>query len=144
MICDQQNKSGPIKQLSIIRLELQAVKLVAELAGFCESRITTIISSKQFWKDSPVSFAWIQSKQRLKVNISNRMSKIRENSYRDHWSFILGKMNPANHGTRGLASSHETFQSRGKPQDCWIFSVNTDPHIFATKTTHLLTPIIEN
>ena len=44
-----------IKQLSIPKLELEAATLGAELAGFCESKMTTTISSKHFWTDSTAS-----------------------------------------------------------------------------------------
>ena len=45
-------KVAPIKQLSIPKLELEAATFEAELAGFCESEMTTTISSKHFWTDS--------------------------------------------------------------------------------------------
>ncbi|XP_075264655.1 uncharacterized protein LOC142356739 [Convolutriloba macropyga] len=41
-------KVAPIKQLSIPKLELEAATLGAELAGFCESEMTTTITPKHF------------------------------------------------------------------------------------------------
>ncbi|XP_075243751.1 uncharacterized protein LOC142338003 [Convolutriloba macropyga] len=98
-------KVAPIKQLSIPKLELEAAALGAELAGFCESEMTTTISSKHFWTDSAATLGWIKSKQKQKMYIANRLTKIHENSNPDNWRHILGKMNPADHGTRGLIPS---------------------------------------
>ena len=47
-------KVAPIKQLSIPKLELEAATLGAELAGFCESEMTTTISSKHFGQTAPL------------------------------------------------------------------------------------------
>ncbi|XP_075253290.1 uncharacterized protein LOC142345091 [Convolutriloba macropyga] len=49
-------KVAPIKQLSIPKLDLEKATLGAELAGFCESEITTTIISKHFWTDSTATF----------------------------------------------------------------------------------------
>ena len=87
-------KVAPIKQLSIPKLELEAATLGAELAGL----------SKHFWTDSTATLGWIQSKQR-QVYIANRLTKIHENSNPVNWRHIRGKMNPADHGTRGLNPS---------------------------------------
>ena len=98
-------KVAPIKQLSIAKLEWEAETLGAELAGFCESKMTTTISSKHFWTDSTATLGRIQSKQRQKMYIANRLTKIHENSNPDNWRHIPRIMNPADHGTRGLNPS---------------------------------------
>ena len=98
-------KVEPIKQLSIPRLEVEAATLGAELAGFCESEMTTIITSNHFWTDSTATLGWIQSNQRQKMYIANRLTKIHENSNPHNWRHIPGKVNPADHGTRGLIPS---------------------------------------
>ena len=128
-------KVVPIKQLSIPKLELEAATLGAELAGFCESEMTTTISSKHFWLDSTATLGWIQSKQRQKMYIANRLTKFHKNSNPNNWRHIPGKMNPADHGTRGLNPSDipklwlhpPDFLST--PQDSWIFAEDSDPHI---------------
>ena len=101
-------KVAPIKQLSILKLESEAATLGAEIAGFCESEMTTTISSKHFWTDSTATLGWIHSKQRQKMYIANRLAKIHENSKPDSWRRISGNMNPANLGARGLNSSLTT------------------------------------
>ena len=142
-------KVAPIKQLSIPKLELEAATLGAELAGFCESEMTTTITSKHFWTDSTATLGWIQSKQRQKMYIANRLTKIHENSNPDNWRHIPGKMNPADHGTRGLTPSEipnlwlQPPDFLNTPQDSWNFAEDSDPHICATQATHLQTPVIE-
>ena len=76
---NSKTKVAPIKQLSIPKLELEAATLGAELAGFCESEMTTTISSKHLWTDSTATPGWIQSKQKQKMHIANRLTKIHEN-----------------------------------------------------------------
>ena len=58
-------------------------------------------------------------------------------------------MNPANHGTRGLAPSDipnlwlQPPDFLCTPQDSWNFAEDSDPHICATQATQLQTPVIE-
>ncbi|XP_075248397.1 uncharacterized protein LOC142341355 [Convolutriloba macropyga] len=142
-------KVAPIKQLSIPKLELEAATLGAELAGFCESEMTITISSKHFWTDSTATLGWIKSKQRQKMYIANRLTKIHENSNQENWRHIPGKMNPADHGTQGLTPSDipkmwlQPPDFLSKPQDSWNFAEGSDPHICATQATQLQTPVIE-
>ena len=97
------SKVAPIKQLSVPKLELEAATLGTELAGFCETEMTIDVKSKKFWTDSTVVLSWIKSKDRQKMYIANRLYKIAENSNKDDWRHVPGKMNPADHVTRGLA-----------------------------------------
>ena len=53
--------------------------------------------------DRTAELSWIKSKDRQKMYIANRLKKIAENSNKDDWRHVPGKMNPADHGTRGLA-----------------------------------------
>ena len=39
-----------------------------------------------------------------KMYITNRPNRITENSSKDDWRHVPGKLNPADHGTRGYAS----------------------------------------
>ena len=81
--------------------------------------------------------------------IANRWTKIHENSNPDNWRHIPGKMNPADHGTRGLTPSDipnlwlQPPDFLNTPQDSWNFAEDSDPHICATQATHLQPPVIE-
>ncbi|XP_075259131.1 uncharacterized protein LOC142350984 [Convolutriloba macropyga] len=67
----------------------------------------------------------------------------------DNWTRIPGKLNPADHGTRGLNPSDipklwlQPPDFLSTPQDSWIFAEDSDPHICATQATQPQTPVIE-
>ena len=111
--------------------------------------MTTTISSRHFWTDSTTTLGLIQSKQRQKMYINNRLTKFHENSYPDNWMHILGKMIPADHGTRALNPSDisklwlQSSDFLSTPQDSCIFAEESDPHICATQATQLPTPVVE-
>ena len=48
-------------------------------------------------------YTWVDLRQ--KICIANSLTKFLENCNPDNWSHIPGKMNPADHGTRGLTPS---------------------------------------
>ena len=133
------SKVAPIKKLSIPKLELEAATLGAELAGFCDTEMTIDVRSKKFWTDSTVVLSWIKSKDRQKVYIANRLNKIAENSNKDDWRHVQGKMNPADHVTRGLAPCDlqklwKTAPSFSiKPESEWTFSGDKTAQTYATQ-----------
>ena len=57
----------------------------------------------QFWTDSMATLGWIKSTKHQKVFVANRIAKILANSKSEQWNFVPGKINPADHGTRGLS-----------------------------------------
>ena len=81
--------------------------------------------------------------------IANILTKIHEKSNPDNWRHIPGKMNPADHGTRGLNPSDipklwlQPPDFLSTPQNSWIFAEDSDPHICATQATQLQTPVVE-
>ena len=133
------SKMAPIKQLSIPKLELEAATLGAELAGFCEIQMTIDVKSKKFWTDSTAVLSWIKSKDRQKMYIANRLNKIAENLNKDDWRHVPGKMNPADHGTRGLAPCdlQKLWITAPffliKPESEWTFSGDKTAQKYATQ-----------
>ena len=77
----------------------------AQLASFVVTEMTLNFSSVHFWTDSTATLGWINSDKRQKVFVANRVNKILEHSKAEEWKHIPGKLNPANHGTRGLKPS---------------------------------------
>ena len=71
--------------------------------------------------------------------IANRLNKIAENSNRDDWRHVPGKMNPAYHGTRGLflCALHKLWITAPsvliKPESEWTFSGEKPAQTYATQ-----------
>ena len=71
--------------------------------------------------------------------IANRLNKIAENSKKDDWRYVPGKLNPADHGTRGVApcdlqKSWITSPSfLIKPEIEWTFSCDKTAQTYATQ-----------
>ncbi|XP_075243714.1 uncharacterized protein LOC142337965 [Convolutriloba macropyga] len=118
------SKVAPTKQLSIPKLELEAATLGAELEGFCETEMTIDVKSKKFWTDSTAVLSWIKSKNRHKMYIANRLNKIAENSNKDNWRYVPGKMNPADHGTRYL----DDFAADKNKARTFLLSISQSTH----------------
>ena len=58
----------------------------------------------QFWTDSMATLGWIKSKKHQSfLFVANRTAKILTNSKSEKWNFVPGKVNPADHRTRGLS-----------------------------------------
>ena len=125
--------------MSIPDLELEAATLGAELAGFCETEMTVEMKNKKFGTDSTSVFTWIKSNDRQKTYIANRLNKIAENSNKDDWRHVPGKLNLADHGTRGRASCglQKLWITAGsfliKPENRWIFSGDKTDQTYATQ-----------
>ena len=57
----------------------------------------------QFRTDSMATLGWIKSTEHQKVFVADKISKILANSKSEQWNFVTFKINPADHGTRGLS-----------------------------------------
>ena len=95
-------KVAPIKQISIPKHELQAAVLGCRLMQFVSKQLTIPVTSRHFWSDSEAVLAWIKSKDKLKTFIANRVQEIRNNTDVSKWQHISGKVNPADHISRGI------------------------------------------
>ena len=95
-------KVAPLKQISIPKLELQAAVLGCRLMPFVSKQLTIPVTSRHFWSDSEAVLAWIKSKDKLKTFIANRVQEIRNNTDVSEWQHISGKVNPADHVSRGI------------------------------------------
>ena len=92
-----------IKTTTIPKLELEAAAMGAELASFVRSEMPAHFDKIQFWTDSMATLGWIKSTKHQKVFVANRIAKILASSKSEQWNFVPGKINPADHGTRGLS-----------------------------------------
>ena len=74
----------------------------AEIASVVRSEMTVNFDKVQFWTDNMATLDWVKSIKHQKVYIANRIAKILANCEWGQGNFVPGKINPADHGTRGL------------------------------------------
>ena len=104
---------APLKQLSIVRLELQAAVLAARLMDTVLKDTTLTAESVTFWSDSKVVLQYIANEsRRFHVFVANRVAEIHDLSKRDQWRHVPGALNPADDCTRGLVASELTPDCR--------------------------------
>ncbi|XP_043199886.1 uncharacterized protein LOC122369305 [Amphibalanus amphitrite] len=93
---------APLKQLTIVRLELQAAVLGARLADTIKRQITYKFDQTVFWSDSKVVINYIRNEsRRFHTFVANRISEIQHLSRWEDWRHISGKNNPADIASRG-------------------------------------------
>ena len=64
-----------------------------------------------FWSHSSTVLQWISSTdKRLHVVVANRVAEIIDGSNVEQWNFVLGQINPADIGTRGIKMSEQKFR----------------------------------
>ena len=68
---------------------------------FVPKQLRIPVISEHFWSDSEAVLAWIKSKDKLKTFIANRVQEIRKNTEISKWQHISGRLNPADHVSRG-------------------------------------------
>ena len=95
-------KVAPLKQISIPKLELQAADLGCRLWQFVTQHLSVPIKETIFWSDSTAVLGWINLKEKLKTFIANRVHEIRNLTGTSCWRHIIGKINPADHISRGI------------------------------------------
>ena len=97
---------APLKQLTIVRLELQAAVLAVRLADTIKREMTYTFDETVFWSDSKIVLHYIQNEsRRFHTFVANRVSEIHGSSKVEEWRHISGKDNPADVGSRGTSLS---------------------------------------
>ena len=95
---------APMKALSIPKLELQAALLATRLKNDILAALTVSINHVYMWTDSTTVLQWLHSTEKLPVFVANRVGEILESTTIDEWHHVLSGDNPADTGTRGIAS----------------------------------------
>ena len=135
------SRVAPIKHTNIPKFELEAATMGAELASFVVTEMTLKFSSVHFWTDSTATLGWINSDKRQKVFVAKGVNKILEHSNAQEWKHILGKFNPADHGTRKLKPTELEEKWLQGPK--FLFQDPEDWNFEQTKfstTTNLVSP----
>ena len=100
------SRVAPLKQLSIVRLELQGAVLATRLAKTIQKELTFKFEDVVFWLDSQVVLQFVANESRMfQTFVANRVSEIRDSTDPSQWRHVPGTQNPADIGSRGLPAS---------------------------------------
>ena len=101
------SRVGPVKRISIPRLELQAAVLAIRVSKLISDEHNFKITRKIFWSDSTTLLNWLIKKnpQEFKVFAANRLAEINECSNVSEWKWVPTKENPADDTTRYTPSA---------------------------------------
>ena len=106
------SRLAPLKQLSIVRLELQAAVLATRLARTIRGALGYEFEETFFWCDSQAVLQYIANESRVfHTFVANRTAEIRDASNSSDWRHVPGFQNPADVLTRGM-SAHQLQGSK--------------------------------
>ena len=101
-------KLAPSHGHTIPRLELCAALLATQVAQIVQDNLCMRITKVQYFTDSRVVLGYLNNRTRRFYNyVSNRVERILHVSKPEQWHYVSTKENPADHGTRGLATGSE-------------------------------------
>ncbi|GBL93301.1 hypothetical protein AVEN_130832-1 [Araneus ventricosus] len=95
------SRVSPLKRLTILRLELLACLLGARFAKYIVEALDIPLKALTFWSDSTTTISWIQRNDKWGTFVGNRVKEILSITESSQWSYIPGKLNPADLASRG-------------------------------------------
>ncbi|XP_011859777.1 PREDICTED: uncharacterized protein LOC105557203 [Vollenhovia emeryi] len=97
------SRVAPLRTLSVPRLELAAVVLLANLVEFVRDSLRFDTISCHCWTDSTIVLAWLaQSPDRWKTFVANRVADVQARLPNVKWRHVATHENPADCASRGL------------------------------------------
>lgn len=100
------SKVAPLKLLTILRLELTAALLLAQLVEKVKSALNLTISKTILWTDSTIVLNWLNiSTHNLQVFVADRDTSILEITSPEDWRHVPTDYNPADCISRGVSPS---------------------------------------
>ena len=99
-------KVGPLKMLSLSRLELLASMLCARLVVFAKQALKLSVDvTSHCWTDSTVTLTWIKSDpNKWNPFVGNIVAEIQSFTRPSQWNHCSGANNPADLVTRGISA----------------------------------------
>lgn len=104
-LIQSKTKVGPLKRLTIPRMELCGATLLTKLVERIISSLDQEISNVFYWTDSTTVLSWIRGQSsRWPVYVGNRVAEIQRRSHTSQWQYISTRENPADCASRGISS----------------------------------------
>jgi len=87
-------KGGPLKTLTVLKLELCGAELLSRLIA--EVARTSAFEGKLYcWSDSAVALSWIRDEpSRFNISVANRVAAIQELTESVDWRYVPSSLNP--------------------------------------------------
>ncbi len=93
---------GPLKKITIPRLELAAAVLATKVDKDLKSELQLDLETSIFWTDGESVLKYISNEHTwFHTFVANRASFIRETTEPTQWKFVDTKLNPADEASRG-------------------------------------------
>lgn len=106
------SRVAPIKQQTIVRLELMASTVGVKLAKIVQDELSIKLKGSYFWTDSMAVLRYLSNTStRFHTFAANRIGLIREATSLEQWSYVNTKVNPADIASRGLSVADEQNNS---------------------------------
>ena len=100
---------APIKVMTVLRLELSAALVAAEVSTVLKKELHLPITREVFWTDSKVVLGYLNNDARkFHIFVANRIQKIKQLTRPEQWHYVPSNMNPADHASRGMSTSEIT------------------------------------
>jgi len=104
---------APLKDITIVKLEMQAAVMGCRLAKSIKSELEIVINATYYWTDSYLVLRYLRATtRRFKQFYANRIGEISESTDLSEWHWVPTKLNVADDATRDTAPSDLTMESR--------------------------------